>query len=252
MHHHLVQSAVEFTSWYNTDSSDSSLGCVGQLRINSHSLASQLYQKLELYFYMLRSGGSRTAVNCLEEKSAQIQALSQKYECLRQEWETERQAHWEAFLNLSAQLVQPQWLSLLSQSDRKSKAQSALSALKDSYQLQLEAQLCSTAASLLEELKQAIDRQATVFEATDLWLAKLQSHLAQQQPLANISAAYLQEHLLPQIDCEELRQEIEMNRGSLYDWANSDLSSDIIVDEILTLVRPICWRFFAQYLLTDD
>ena len=220
-----------------------SISCYqSQLDINLENLRSSIHQKLQIYFYLLKSAGTKTAFAQLICLSEELQFLAKEYELHWQECLYKSNASQHSFENLSAQI------SHLLEFSKQQKADAALNALRLTYQYQLQGQLYNVASQLLKELETQLQQHILILTHVDLYLDHLQFWYAQQYPLSPIPADFLKHYLSPRINPLGFLKEIEQWLGSSrYEWVNLDeIDSLRLRQEILIRLQPICWNFYTE------
>lgn len=215
---------------------------LNQLEVNVDSLRTTIHKKLHLYFYLLRSAGTKTAFASVDCLSDSLQDLYKKYEWQWQEYLYKSNASRHSFENLSAQITQ--WWQV----SKQQKADSLLNALKLTYKFQLEGQLCLAAYQLLKELDAQIQEHILILSEVDLWLAQLQSWFVQQYPLDPVPADFLKQYLSPRINASQFLEEIEQWTGiSRYQWVSLDQNElSRLKSEILIRLEPKCFEFYSE------
>lgn len=218
-----------------------------QLEINLENLRPLLHQKLHIYFYILKSAGTKTAFMRLNILSEKLHSLAKKYEWQWQECLYKSNASQQSFENLSAQL------SRLWEFSKQQKAESALHALHLTYQYQLSGQLYNVATGLIRELETQVQQHILILTEIDLYLNQLQSKYAQQYPLSPLKADFLKHYLFPRINAVEFLEKIEQWIGrSFYEWVNLDeIESLRLKQEILIRLQPVCWDFYNECSLVE-
>lgn len=213
-----------------------------QLDINLDNLRSSIHQKLQIYFYLLKSAGTKTAFAQLICLSEELQSLAKQYELHWQECLYKSNASQQSFENLSAQI------SHLLEFSKQQKADAALNALRLTYQYQLQGQLYNVASQLLKELETQLQQHILILTQVDLYLDHLHFWYAQQYPLSPVPANFLKHYLSPRINAVEFLSEIERWLGSSrYEWVNLDESeSGHLKQEILIRLQPVCWDFYTE------
>ncbi len=213
-----------------------------QLEINLDNLRSSIHQKQQIYFYLLKSAGTKTAFAQLICLSEELQSLAKEYELHWQECLYKSNASQHSFENLSAQI------SHLLEFSKQQKADAALNALRLTYQYQLQAQLYNVAGQLLRELETQVQQHILILTHVDLYLDQLQLKYAQQYPLSPMPADFLKHYLSPRINALELLDEIEQWVGSSrYEWVNlNEIDSLRLKQEILIRLQPVCWDFYTE------
>lgn len=220
-----------------------SISCYqSQLGINLDNLRSSLHQKLQIYFYLLKSAGTKTTFAQLIHLSEELQSLAKEYELYWQECLYKSNASQHSFENLSAQI------SHLLEFSKQQKADAALNALRLTYQYQLQGQLYNVASQLLKELETQVQQHLLILTQVDLYLDHLQFWYAQQYPLSPVPADFLKHYLSPRINALEFLSGIEQWLGSSrYEWVNLDESeSGHLKQEILIRLQPVCWDFYTE------
>ena len=220
-----------------------SISCYqSQLDINLENLRSSIHQKLQIYFYLLKSAGTKTAFAQLICLSEELQFLAKEYELHWQECLYKSNASQHSFENLSAQI------SHLLEFSKQQKADAALNALRLTYQYQLQGQLYNVASQLLKELETQVQQHLLILTHVDLYLDNLQFWYAQQYPLAPVPANFLKQYLSPRINALKFLSGIEQWLGSSrYEWVNlSEIDSLRLRQEILIRLQPICWNFYTE------
>ena len=220
-----------------------SISCYqSQLDINLENLRSSIHQKLQIYFYLLKSAGTKTAFAQLICLSEELQFLAKEYELHWQECLYKSNASQHSFENLSAQI------SHLLEFSKQQKADAALNALRLTYQYQLQGQLYNVASQLLKELETQLQQHILILTHVDLYLDNLQFWYAQQYPLAPVPANFLKQYLSPRINALEFLKAIEQWTGSsFYEWTNlNEIDSLRLRQEILSGLQPICWNFYTE------
>lgn len=213
-----------------------------QLQSNLEQLQIKVHQKLQIYFYLLKSAGTKTAFASTDSLSEKLQDLSKKYEWQWQDYLYKSNASKHSFENLSAQIFQ--WW----QPDKQRRANSALNALLLTYKFQLQAQLCNAACQLLKELETQTQQHILIIAEVDLWLAQLQSWFMQQYPLDPVPTDFLKQYLSPRINAYQFLEEIEEWTGVTRDqWVNLDTNElSSLKSEILMRLQPVCWKFYIE------
>ena len=109
--------------------------CLEQLSNNVDDLRTRIHQKLQIYFYLLRESGSKTAFASLNSVGENLHILSKKSELQSQEYLYKSNASRHSFENLSAQISQ--WWQI----SKQQKADSMINALLLTYKFQIEGQI---------------------------------------------------------------------------------------------------------------
>jgi hypothetical protein len=233
---------IPLTATLATSLTKSLQKCLEQLEVNLDESRTQAHQKLQIYFYLLRSAGTKTAFARLDDLSAQLQSLIKEYEWQWQENLYKSNASRHSFENLSAQISQ--WWEL----SKQQKADSALNSLRLTYKYQLSGQLYNAACQLLKELESQTQQHILMLANVDLCLADLQSWFTQQYPLEPVPADFLKHYLSPRINPRQLLSEIEQWAGiPKQEWMNLDQNkSDQLKTEILDKLQPVCWQFYTE------
>ena len=213
-----------------------------QLQSNLEQLQIKVHQKLQIYFYLLKSAGTKTAFASTNSLSENLQDLSKKYEWQWQDYLYKSNASKHSFENLSAQIFQ--WW----QPDKQRKANSALNALLLTYKFQLKAQLCNAACQLLKELETQTQQHILRLAEVDLWLSQMQTWFGQQCPLDPVPADFLKQYLSPRINAFQFLEEIEEWTGATrYQWVNLDTKElSRLKSEILMRLQPVCCQFYTE------
>lgn len=213
-----------------------------QLDMNLDNLRPAIHQKLQIYFYLLKSAGTKTTFAQLINLSEELQSLAKEYELYWQECLYKSNASQHSFENLSAQI------SHLLEFSKQQKADAALNALRLTYQYQLQGQLYNVASQLLKELETQVQQHLLILTHVDLYLDNLQFWYAQQYPLSPVRGDFLKHYLSPRINALGFLKEIEQWLGSdRYEWVNLDeIDSLRLRQEILIRLQPICWNFYTE------
>ena len=213
-----------------------------QLDMNLDNLRPAIHQKQQIYFYLLKSAGTKTAFVQLICLSEELQSLAKEYELHWQECLYKSNASQHSFENLSAQI------SHLLEFSKQQKADAALNALRLTYQYQLQGQLYNVASQLLKELETQLQQHILILTHVDLYLDNLQFWYAQQYPLSPVPGDFLKHYLSPRINALGFLKEIEQWLGSnRYEWVNLDeIDSLRLRQEILIRLQPICWNFYTE------
>lgn len=216
--------------------------CLSQLSNNVDNLKTQVHQKLQIYFYLLRAAGTKTAFACSDCLSVQLQSLIKEYEWQWQECLYKSNASKHSFENLSAQISQ--WWQI----SKQQKADSMLNALLLTYKFQLEGQIYNAACQLLKELESQTQQHILMLADVDLCLADLQSWYWQQYPLEPLPTEFLKHYLSPRLNPRQFLEEIEQWAGVTKEqWAsleNNELSQ--LRSEIILRLQPECLQFYTE------